>query len=79
MLAEAECYLCHLSQVLRVLAIQNVDSSEALRLTRESCRFLAEINFERTPPEISADLYKWLAAKTGKDDPYFEKIGRAHV
>ena len=72
MLAEAECYLCHLSQVLRVLAIQNVDSSEALRLTRESCRFLAEINFERTPPEISADLYKWLAAKTGKDDPYFE-------
>jgi len=72
MLAEAECYLCHLSQVLRVLAIQNVDSSEALRLTRESCHFLAEINFGRTPPEISADLYKWLAAKTGTDDPYFE-------
>ncbi len=72
MLAEAECYLCHLSQVLRVLAIQNVDSSEALRLTRESCRFLAEINFGRTPPEISADLYKWLAAQTGTDDPYFE-------
>ena len=72
MLAEAECYLCHLSQVLRVLAIQNVDSSEALRLTRESCHFLAEINFGRTPPEISADLYKWLAAQTGTDDPYFE-------
>jgi len=72
MLAEAECYLCHLSQVLRVLAIQNIDGSEALRLTRESCRFLAEIDFERTPPEISADLYKWLAEKTGIVDPYFE-------
>ncbi|HPB59621.1 MAG TPA: ARMT1-like domain-containing protein [Candidatus Saccharicenans sp.] len=72
MLAEAECYLCHLSQVLRVLAIQNIDGSDALRLTRESCRFLAEIDFERTPPEISADLYKWLAEKTGIVDPYFE-------
>ena len=72
MLAEAECYLCHLSQVLRVLAIQNIDGSEALCLTRESCRFLAEIDFERTPPEISADLYKWLAEKTGIVDPYFE-------
>jgi uncharacterized protein with ATP-grasp and redox domains len=72
MLAEAECYLCHLSQVLRVLAIQNIDGSEALGLTRESCRFLAKIDFERTPPEISADLYKWLAEKTGIVDPYFE-------
>lgn len=72
MLAEAECYLCHLSQVLRVLAIQNIDGSEALCLTRESCRFLAKIDFERTPPEISADLYKWLAEKTGIVDPYFE-------
>ena len=72
MLAETECYLCHLSQVLRVLAVQKIEGPEALRITRESCRFLAEINFHRTPPEISADLYKWLAELTDIQDPYFE-------
>jgi uncharacterized protein with ATP-grasp and redox domains len=72
MLAEAECYLCHLSQVLRVLAVQKTGGPEALQITRQACRFLAQVDFHRTPPEISADLYKWLAQLTGVKDPYFE-------
>jgi len=41
-------------------------------MTSQACRFLAETDFGRTPPEISADLYKWLAELTGVKDPYFE-------
>ena len=72
MKAGAECYLCLMSQVLRTARVLGLDEGLSQRMAREACAFLAETDFERTPPEISEDLYRLLAELSGNEDPYSE-------
>ncbi|MCX8159442.1 MAG: ARMT1-like domain-containing protein [Candidatus Saccharicenans sp.] len=70
MKAESECYLCLLGQVLRTAGVLGLEEAETRALAREACAFLARADFDRTPPEISEDLYYFLAGLTGHPDPY---------
>ncbi len=45
---------------------------------RAACGFLAQTDFDRTPPEISEDLYRLIASLTGYSDPY-EKLKITHI
>ncbi|MGQ9802057.1 MAG: damage-control phosphatase ARMT1 family protein [Candidatus Saccharicenans sp.] len=72
MKAEAECYLCLLSQVLRTAGVLGLKDQAARELTRQACAFLAGTDFNRTPPEISEDLYNLIAGFSGNSDPYQE-------
>lgn len=78
MKAESECYLCHLGQVLRTAGVLGLDEPAARELAREACAFLATADFNRTPPEISEDLYSFLARLTGNPDPY-RNLKKDHV
>ncbi len=78
MKAESECYLCLLGQVLRTAGVLGVDETTARDLMREGCAFLAGTDFDRTPPEISEDLYSLLARLTGNADPY-RALKKDHV
>lgn len=70
MQAESECYLCLLSQVFRVAGVLKPGKEQTMKMAREACGFLARTDFNRTPPEISEDLYKLLAKLSGHPDPY---------
>lgn len=72
MKAEAECYLCLLSQVLRTGGVLGAGKEQTMNLARQACEFLARTDFNRTPPEISEDLYRLLAELSGNPDPYSE-------
>lgn len=78
MKAESECYLCLLGQVLRTAGVLGLDEPLARELSREACAFLAGTDFNRTPPEISEDLYSLLARLTGNPDPY-RALKRDHI
>jgi hypothetical protein len=78
MQAEAECYLCLLSQVFRVAGVLQLDNEQTMKMVRDACHFLARTSFNRTPPEISEDLYKQLAKLSGNPDPY-SKLKRESI
>ncbi|MGB4705239.1 MAG: ARMT1-like domain-containing protein [Candidatus Saccharicenans sp.] len=78
MKAASECYLCLLSQVLRTAGVCGLEESKAAELMRAACGFLAQTDFDRTPPEISEDLYRLIASLTGYSDPY-EKLKITHI
>jgi uncharacterized protein with ATP-grasp and redox domains len=78
MKAEAECYLCLLSQVLRTARIIGLKDRATIELLQKGCAFLAEVDFDRTPPEISEDLYTLLARETGNPDPY-QELKKHHI
>lgn len=72
MKAHAECYLCLLSQVLRTAGVLGLGDRAARELTRQACAFLAGTDFNRTPPEISEELYNLIARFSCNPDPYRE-------
>ncbi len=78
MRAESECYLCLLSQVLRTSGVLGLDEPAVRGLMREACLFLARTDFDRTPPEISEDLYSLLSRFTGNPDPY-KHLKKEHI
>lgn len=78
MKAESECYLCLLAQVLRTAGVLGLDEPAVRELTRKACAFLAGADFDRTPPEISEDLYSLLADCTGNPDPY-KHLKKEHI
>ncbi len=78
MKAESECYLCLLGQVLRTAGVLGLEEPAARELAREACAFLAGADFNRTPPEISEDLYTLLARLTGNSDPY-RRLKKDHI
>ncbi|HAR35546.1 MAG TPA: hypothetical protein DCR87_01305 [Acidobacteria bacterium] len=78
MKAESECYLCLLSQVLRTAGVLGLEEPAAREMTRQACAFLAGTDFNRTPPEISEDLYNLIAGFSRNPDPY-QKIKTDHI
>jgi len=72
MKAAAECYLCLVSQILRTARVLEADEELARKMAQKGCAFLASTNFDRTPPEISADLYQFMAGLSGNFDPYYQ-------
>lgn len=78
MKAESECYLCLLSQVLRTAGVLGLKESKTRQMARKACAFLATTDFNRTPPEISEDLYSLVAGLSGNPDPY-RALKRNHI
>lgn len=78
MKAQSECYLCLLSQVLRTAGVLGLEEPAARELTRRACAFLAGTDFDRTPPEISEDLYNLIAGFSRNPDPY-QKLKAEHI
>lgn len=78
MKAEAECYLCLLNQVLRTAGVLGLKDQAARELTRQACAFLAGTDFNRTPPEISEDLYNLITRFSGNPDPY-QELKEEHI
>jgi len=71
MKAAPECFVCLLSQALRTSRLLALDQGQTQSLLRQSCSFLATTDFDRTPPEISEDLYHLFYRLTGNPDPYY--------
>ncbi|MGB9906473.1 MAG: damage-control phosphatase ARMT1 family protein [Candidatus Saccharicenans sp.] len=78
MKAEAECYLCLLSQVLRTAMVLGLSDQATREMTRQACAFLAASDFDRTPPEISEDLYGLITGFSRDPDPY-KKLKEEHI
>jgi len=72
MKAAPECFVCLLNQALRTARVIGLNEDKAELLLRRSCSFLASADFNRTPPEISEDLYQLFSGLTGNHDPYYQ-------
>lgn len=60
-----------MNQALRTARVLGLDEEKSKLLLRRSCFFLASTDFERTPPEISEDLYGIFGELSGNPDPYY--------
>ncbi|MBC7363757.1 MAG: DUF89 family protein [Candidatus Aminicenantes bacterium] len=60
-----------MNQALRTARVTGLDQEQTKALLRQSCSYLATTDFERTPPEISEELYKLFSRQTGNQDPYY--------
>lgn len=76
--AAAECYLCLMSQILRTARLLGASEGLTMEMASKGCSFLASADFNRTPPEISADLYQLISEESGIGDPYYH-IKRANI
>ncbi|MGB9835504.1 MAG: damage-control phosphatase ARMT1 family protein [Candidatus Saccharicenans sp.] len=71
MKAAAECFVCLLNQAIRTARVLGLEEDKSILLLRRSSAFLAATDFNRTPPEISEDLYRLFSEFTENPDPYF--------
>lgn len=60
-----------MNQALRTARVLGLEEEKSKLLLRRSCFFLGTTDFERTPPEISEDLYGIFCELTGNPDPYY--------
>jgi hypothetical protein len=67
-----------MTQILRAARVLGANKDLTMEMARKGCRFLASTDFDRTPPEISADLYQLLAEESGNYDPYYY-LKRANI
>ncbi len=74
-LAGYECTGCFVHQINKVISIACKDfkENEKIEIFKKAIRFLSEVDFNETPPEIARKLYNFLYKITQNVDP-FEKI-----
>jgi len=70
MLTDLECLVCFMRQALATAQMATDDPAVQRQVVEEVGRFLARVDFGRSPPENAVDLYALIARVTGVDDPF---------
>jgi uncharacterized protein with ATP-grasp and redox domains len=70
MKAHVDCYPCFINQALKTSKIATSDQKKIHEILSEVGRYLLQISFDATPPEISREIYGIISRKTGVEDPY---------
>ena len=65
-----DCMACYCRQVLDIANYVDADEPTTERLMRKALAHLALADYDRTPPEITADLHALVHESVGVDDPY---------
>ena len=70
MKARLECYPCFFNQALRTSRIATSNEKRIREILNDVSLYLLDSSFDATPPEISREVYKIIARRTGVEDPY---------
>lgn len=65
-----KCLPCLVNQVVKVAEITKVNNRE--ELFKELFKYLSELDFNKTNPEIIGESFKLIKKYTGNNDPYYE-------
>lgn len=65
-----KCLPCLINQVVKVAEMTNTPNRE--QLFQEVFRYLSEVDFNKTNPEVIGDTFRMLKKHIGNEDPYLE-------
>ncbi len=74
-IAGFECTECFVHQINKVISIvgENKSEKEKIEIFKRAIKFLSEVDFNDSPPEIARKIYNYLYKITDNPDP-FSKI-----
>ena len=64
------CLPCLINQVVKVAEMTNTPNRE--QLFQEVFKYLSEVDFNKTNPEVIGDTFRMLKKHIGNEDPYLE-------
>lgn len=67
-----ECIPCTVSSYLRLVDSGVIPSEKQEELMRRMLAFLAETDYQNSPPEMGAELHRMIRASLGDPDPYLK-------
>jgi uncharacterized protein with ATP-grasp and redox domains len=79
MKANLDCYLCIMSQVVRVTKQATPDEALQQQVFQEALRLVSECPADIWPPELLQCVYRLVLEKTGNVDPYCDKKQKANT
>jgi len=65
-----ECFPCFFTQALKTLRLITDDEQKIWNILTAISKYLAEVEFGTSPPEISSGIYTIISRETGILDPY---------
>jgi hypothetical protein len=65
-----ECICCHIQQILKVAKIVKMDESTKEIVVRETMKYLSEIDYNKTNPEMMSMTWRIILKHTQNQDPY---------
>ena len=68
-----ECYPCFLQQVVNTLEMMGVEPHKRCGILRGVMKTILRCPEDWSPPEVSAEVYGYIAEETGVKDPFREK------
>ncbi len=72
MTTKPQCLPCFLEQTLRAAAVMGLGEEETAGLAAGAAGVIAGMDFSASPPENSEPLYRFIAEKSGRPDPFAE-------
>ena len=73
-IAGFECTECFVHQINKVISIacKNKTDNEMIEIFKKAIKFLGDVDFNNSPPEIARQIYNYLYELTGDQDPFKE-------
>lgn len=72
MKSSVDCLPCFFRQVIDTSRLITRDENIIKDIVNRVIKFLSNVNYDRTPPDISRDVYRIISEVTGCSDPYRE-------
>jgi uncharacterized protein with ATP-grasp and redox domains len=75
---DPRCLPCFLEQTLRAAGVMGLGEEETAALAAGAAGVIAGVDFSASPPKNSEPLYRFIAEKTGRPDPFAEVKRRSN-